>query len=111
MQAIDIDQTSPIPYIGLLDYYLNQNNLQKGLDIGNAALAASKPHEGIFYNLALIYQKLQNLDLALKFYNQALEYNDNNPNTYNNIGLIHLKDDNYLDATRCFIKAIWFWSS
>lgn len=106
LQAIEINQTSPFPYIGLMDHYLIQNNLQKGLDIGNAALLASKPHEGIFYNLGLIHQKLQNLDLALKYYNQALEYNDKNPNTYNNIGLIHLKDKNYLDATRCFVKAI-----
>lgn len=106
LKALNLDETKPIAYIALLDFYISKKRFNEGLKIGFKALSNFISHEGIFYNLGLIHQKLKKNNLALENYNKVIELNKNHADTYNNIGLIYYRLKNYTLAEENLEKSL-----
>lgn len=105
-KALKLKPEIPLAYVALLDFYIGQKEYHKGLQIGAKAIENSISHEGVYYNLGLINQKLQNFDKAIKYYNNATNINPNHSDTYNNLGLIYHKLGDINLAEKHFQKAL-----
>ena len=92
--------------IGYLDDALLyfSRSLSLARDLGNKSMQAS-----VLNNIANIYEKKDQLDKALGFYEESLRLQTNEKekaSTYNNIAIIYGKKGNYQKAVEYFQKAI-----
>lgn len=61
---------------------------------------------GVYYNLALAYAKINQIDEAISTFKKAAELNNSDASLYNNLGVLHFKKNLYNDAMTCFEKAL-----
>ena len=62
-------------------------------------------HADAYCNLAYSYVQTGNTDAALKAYAQCTNLDPNNPDTWNQIGLVYMSQDDYTDALDAFNHA------
>jgi len=71
---------------------LNQKllNFNKDLEYYLQANIINKKNYFLLNKIALVYLKIEDINLAIKFYNESLEVNNVNVEAYNNLGKIYL---------------------
>jgi len=52
--------------------------------------------------IGMEYLRVNNLGLAMKFVDSAKEISPNDPLIYNEMGIVHYKNENYPEALKCF---------
>jgi len=59
-----------------------------------------------FFQLGLLYTRLEKYDKAIAAYNQAVELNPQHPNTFYNLGYIYARTKNYGKAEEMFERTV-----
>ena len=59
-----------------------------------------------YYNIGLIYSKLEDYNSAIDNFNKAIKYHAEYGDAYFELGKIYLKQDNFEKAMNCFKKAL-----
>jgi type IV pilus assembly protein PilF len=57
------------------------------------------------HELALVYQKMNQFDLSLKYFNKAIDLRADFPDAYNNMGTLYSQKMDWENAIKCFEKA------
>lgn len=96
-KALKIDSTNCSAWIGKAiffykagNYILSENNYKKALQF--------KDYYSIYYNLGILYGEWNKLDLALKYYDEAINRSSKFTSAYLNRGKIKLQYKMYNDA-------------
>ena len=79
-----------------------QEALAHLIHITNSAAADSS----VYYNIGILYEKLENIDNAQKAYEKAVEISPKNIDAYYNLGLIYTQKGLYDYALNCFLNVL-----
>ncbi len=98
-------------YIALGDIFDNENKVEQAIDMYNLANSLGMPNDDssaqIAYKLAVLYDDIQEIDLALEFYGKNIEQ-EGNPylsQSYLNVGLIYAEENKMNEAISFILKA------
>lgn len=88
----------------LFRLYDKAGQYDKAIEVASEIINLSPDNPNDYYNLGIIYYKMEDYGKALEAYNYALSLNQNFDPAYYNIGLVHFKQKKYAEAVKAFIK-------
>lgn len=104
--TVDQDPTEVKAFLEL-GYYYQQKLDPIAISYYQNALLVDPDNVQINYNLALLYQDLEEIEKAEEYYHIILQIDPNHKSALNNLGYIRLVfEDKYQDAVNYFSKAI-----
>ena len=81
-KVLKIDKNNAEAYENLANISYMQGNFKQGIVYANHALQCGKDDPKLLYNIARAYEELNDADMAIRFYNRAIESNPINPEYY-----------------------------
>lgn len=93
-------------YLLLSDYYLFNNNREKGIDVLNHYLKLNPNSVPTLMALSKIYLVRNNIVQALELLDKAVKLDPQNADTFYNLGIVYYNTEDYENAKRFFKRAI-----
>lgn len=106
LKAIQAGQSTADANCNLGIMYSGREDYVKAIDFLTRCLKEAPRHFEAHYNLANIYSDRGNLELAKMHYLLAIEIEPDFPNSYYNLGLVHITEKKYSEAIDAVNKYI-----
>ena len=103
-EQIDLIEDDVKMEVGLS--YLDYNYFDKALDSFLKLMPKYKDNWNINYLIGLCFKGMKDYELAIDYFNNAIELNDEEADIYNELGIIYFVQGNILDAVNIFDKGI-----
>ncbi len=102
LEDLKEDHVNSTLYGNLGAYYIEEGDLQKALKLCEEAYEYNNKDIGILDNLATVHMKLKNYKFSEKFYDELMELNPKDPDSYYNFGKLEKELGNYERAAELF---------
>lgn len=86
--------------------YLSYNEFGKALDSFLKLLPKYKDEWNILYLIGMCYKGLGEFDIAIDYLNESIQLNDEEPDLYNELGIIRFTEGKIIEAIKIFAKGI-----
>lgn len=86
--------------------YLTYNEFGKALDSFLKLLPKYKDEWNILYLIGMCYKGLGEFDIAIDYLNESIQLNDEEPDLYNELGIIRFTEGKIIEAIKIFAKGI-----
>jgi len=105
-KVIRIQPDNFFAHAHLSHIYWKQNRFDRAIFHGLRALPAYQNNADFLYYLGQVFQRVTLFKESIKYYEQSIAYNPDNPLTWNNLGLVKMFSFNLSDAEKIFRKAL-----
>lgn len=86
--------------------YLSYNEFGKALDSFLKLLPKYKDEWNILYLIGMCYKGLGEFNIAIDYLNESIQLNDEEPDLYNELGIIRFTEGKIIEAIKIFAKGI-----
>ena len=81
-KVLKIDKNNAEAYANLANIFYMQGKFKQGIVYANHAMQCGGENPKLLYNIARAYEELEETDMAVRFYNRAIESDPINPEYY-----------------------------